>query len=55
VKVATGEHLPAKRAAIEAYRTQVTRYDGSDDWLPLPAWLLQLCSGPYEVFFPVGR
>ena len=54
VRVATGEFLPAKRRAIQAYATQVTQFRADPTWSPLPAEFIKRFVGRYELFFPVG-
>lgn len=55
VKVRTGEHLGAKRAALAEFRSQTTNLTGEPGWAVMDDRLLGLFLGAAEVFLPVDR
>jgi len=53
VRVASAEHLDAKRAALLAYTSQTTNLTGEASWSHLPAEFCALFLQPAELFQPV--
>ena len=56
--VATGEFLPAKRAALAAHASQTTRLTDEPDWAVMDGGMLDLFLGDVEVFLtgsPIDR
>jgi LmbE family N-acetylglucosaminyl deacetylase len=54
-KVATGGFVAAKRAALAAYRSQMTNLTGEPDWPVMDDDLLGLFLGGYEVYLAPPR
>jgi LmbE family N-acetylglucosaminyl deacetylase len=52
VRIPTGPHLAAKKAAIAAYVTQTTNFTGEDSWSYLSAEFQSAFLGEAEVFLP---
>ncbi|GAA2519103.1 PIG-L deacetylase family protein [Winogradskya humida] len=55
VEIPAGDHLAAKRSAIEAYASQTTNFTGEASWSYLPADAVSLFLQPSEIFLAVGR
>lgn len=49
--VRTGDHLAQKKAAIAAYRSQITNLTGEPGWAMLDPAFLRRFLGPHELFF----
>jgi LmbE family N-acetylglucosaminyl deacetylase/glycosyltransferase involved in cell wall biosynthesis len=54
VRVASAEHLAAKRAALRAYASQTSNLTGEPSWSHLSAEFCALFLQPAEVFLPVS-
>ena len=53
-RVSIGPHRAAKRAALSAYRSQMTKLTDEDDWATFDRRFLALFTGDAEIFYPGG-